>query len=66
MKLVPLRWRVPPYRTGCLRAIHPAAGKGHAVTYSHRSRRCDHGVDARAGEQAGGTHLDPVVLLRCS
>src|SRR5215212_84547 len=60
-KLAPLTRRVPPYRSRGLLTIHLAAGKGHAVTYSHRSRRVDHGVRARTGEPTGTTDLDSVV-----
>jgi hypothetical protein len=44
-----------------LLTIHLAAGKNHAVIYSHRSRRFDYGVHARTGKQAGTAHLDSVV-----
>ena len=60
-KLAPLSRRVLPYRTGDLLTIHLAAGEGHTVTYSHRSRRFDDGVHARAGEQTGTADLNPVV-----
>ena len=33
----------------------------HVVTCSHRSRRFDHGVHARAGELTGIADLKPVV-----
>src|SRR3712207_9516804 len=60
-KLAPLSRRVLPYRTGDLLTIHLAAGEGHAVTYSQRSRRFDYGVHARTGEQTGPADLDSVV-----
>ena len=50
-----------PYRTGDLLTIHLAAGEGHAVTYSQRSRHFDYGVHARTGEQTGTANLDSVV-----
>jgi hypothetical protein len=37
-------------------------GERHLVACSYRSRRFDHGVDARAGELAGAANLNPVVL----
>jgi hypothetical protein len=52
---------VLPYRAGDLLTIHLAAGKGHAVTYSHRSRLFDYSVYARTGEQTGTADLDSVV-----
>jgi hypothetical protein len=61
-KLAPLSRRVLPYRTGGLLTIHLAAGEGHQVTYSHRSRPFDYGVHARTGEQTGSANLDSVVL----
>ena len=64
-KLAPLSRRVLPYRAGDLLTIHLAAGEGHAVTYSHRSRRFDYGVHARTGEQAGTADLNSVVLREC-
>ncbi len=37
------------------------SGERHAVTCSHRSRRFDHGVHARAGELTGSADLNPVM-----
>src|SRR5918994_7702416 len=61
-KLAPLSRRLLPYRAGDPLAIHLAAGEGHAVTHSYRSRRFDYGVHARTGEQTGTADLDSVVL----
>ena len=40
---------------------HPISGERYGVTCSHRSRRFDHGVHARARELTGIADLKPVV-----